>query len=128
MELIVLISNVGIILLSISISSTAHLLLKKGMLTYMISTGKPENIFTNAWVIAMNPWIIGGIILHMCALAIWLWALSRVDLSVAYPFLAIGYVLVSLASWVWFGEEITSLRILGMGIVVFGVLVLAKAG
>ena len=66
--------------------------------------------------------------MHVSALGVWLWALSKVDISFAYPFLALGYVLVSAMAWFWLGEELSTMRSLGMGIIIIGILVLAKAG
>ena len=109
-------------------SSTAHIFLKKGMMTHALSTVKSDGIFGLVWTVGTNPWIMGGMFLHVSALVVWLWALSRVDISFAYPFLALGYVLVSDMAWFWLGEELNSMKILGMGIIIVGILVLARAG
>ena len=78
--------------------------------------------------LGINPWVVSGITLHVCALFVWLWALSRVDISFAYPFLALGYVLVSAMAWHWLGEELNTQRLIAMGIIISGIVVLAKAG
>jgi multidrug transporter EmrE-like cation transporter len=66
--------------------------------------------------------------LHVSALAVWMWALSRVDISFAYPFLAVGYVFVSLMAWQWLGENINTMRLLGMAIIIVGIMVLSRGG
>ena len=109
-------------------SSTAHIFLKKGMMTHALNTIKSDGIVDLIWTVGTNPWIIGGMFLHVSALIVWLWALSKVDISFAYPFLALGYVLVSAMAWIWLGEELKLMRILGMGIIIAGILVLAKGG
>jgi multidrug transporter EmrE-like cation transporter len=109
-------------------SSTAHIFLKKGMMMYAINAVKPDGIINLVWIVGTNPWVIGGIVLHVSALSVWLWALSKVDISFAYPFLALGYVLVSAMAWFWLGEELNPVKILGMGIIITGILVLARAG
>lgn len=109
-------------------SSTAHVFLKKGMMIHALSAVKPDGVIGLTWVVGTNPWVIGGMFLHISALVVWLWALSKVDISFAYPFLALGYVLVSTMAWLWLGEELNSMKVLGMGIIVVGILVLAKAG
>lgn len=121
-------NNILIILLSILMSSTAHIFLKKGMMTHALKTLNEDGLINLFWVVGTNPWILGGMFLHVSALVVWLWALSKVDISFAYPFLALGYVLVSAMAWFWLGEELNSMRALGMGIIIFGILVLAKAG
>lgn len=123
-----MINNISIILLSILMSSTAHIFLKKGMMTYALNGVKSAGIVGLVWNVGTNPWVMGGMALHVSALVVWLWALSKVDISFAYPFLALGYVLVSAMAWFWLGEELSSMKILGMGIIIIGILVLARAG
>ena len=123
-----MINNISIILLSILMSSTAHIFLKKGMMTYVLNGVKSDGIVGLVWNVGTNPWVMGGMALHVSALVVWLWALSKVDISFAYPFLALGYVLVSAMAWFWLGEELSSMKILGMGIIIIGILVLARAG
>lgn len=122
------ISNIGIIILSILMSSTAHIFLKKGMMSHAFNAVKSDSIIGLVWTVGTNPWVIGGMFLHVSALVVWLWALSKVDISFAYPFLALGYVLVSAMAWFWLGEELNSMKILGMGIIIVGILILARAG
>jgi multidrug transporter EmrE-like cation transporter len=121
-------NNIIIILLSIVMSSTAHVLLKKGMMTHASNGISSDGVFSLVWVVVTNVWVMGGMFLHVSALVIWLLALSKVDISFAYPFLALGYVLVSAMAWLWLGEELSQMRIIGMAVIVIGILILAKAG
>lgn len=109
-------------------SSTAHVFLKKGMMTHALILTKPHGLTNLVLDIGTNAWVLGGMFLHISALVVWLWALSKVDISFAYPFLALGYVLVSIMAWFWLGEELSPMRSLGMGIIIIGIFVLAKAG
>jgi multidrug transporter EmrE-like cation transporter len=54
-------------------------------------------------------------------------ALSRVEVSIAYPMLSIGYVINAVAAWYLFGEAVTPMRMLGIGIIVVGVYVVARS-
>jgi multidrug transporter EmrE-like cation transporter len=53
--------------------------------------------------------------------------LSRVEVSLAYPMLSIGYVVNALAAWWLFGEALTVERLVGIGIIIFGVFILARS-
>lgn len=119
--------NVAVILLSILMSSTAHVVLKKGMMVHADTATSSDHLASQLWAVAFNPWVIGGMFLHVGALVVWLYALSRVDISFAYPFLAFGYVLVSLAAWLWLDEHIGTTKILAMVIIVFGIVILSRA-
>jgi multidrug transporter EmrE-like cation transporter len=120
--------NIPIIILSILMSSTAHIFLKKGMMKHAVNAMETDSIIGLVWTVGTNPWVMGGMLLHVSALVVWLWALNKVDISFAYPFLALGYVLVSAMAWFWLGEELSSMKLLGMGIIIIGILVLARAG
>ncbi|MCK4705051.1 MAG: EamA family transporter [Gammaproteobacteria bacterium] len=121
-----MLANISIILGSILMSSTAHVLLKKGTMSAAELTVDGQALFTHIWTTATNPWVLGGMSLHVGALVVWLWALSRVDVSFAYPFLAVGYVIVSLLAWQWLGESISPTRIFGMSIIITGIIVLSR--
>jgi len=110
-------------------SSTAHVVLKKGMLSLeQHPASQSISLIETVWTTATNLWILGGMILHVGALIVWLWALSRVEITFAYPFLALGYVLVSLMAWFWLGETITPARMTGMLIIIIGLIVLSRGG
>lgn len=121
-------TNIAIICLSILMSSTAHVFLKKGMIAHSLKSTNADGIICLLWTVGTNPWILGGLFLHVSALVVWLWALSKVDISFAYPFLSLGYVLVGAMAWLWLGEELNLEKLRGMGIIIIGVLLLAKAG
>jgi multidrug transporter EmrE-like cation transporter len=124
-----MLGNLFIILTSILMSSTAHVVLKKGMMSLEQRLGSQStSLIDTAWTTATNVWILGGMTLHVSALVVWLWALSRVDITFAYPFLALGYVLVSLMAWFWLGETITLVRVAGMLIIIIGLIVLSLGG
>jgi multidrug transporter EmrE-like cation transporter len=123
-----MLNNISIILLSILMSSTAHIFLKKGMMIHATNTIKSDGMLSLVWTVGTNPWVLGGMFLHVSALVVWLWALSKVDIGFAYPFLALGYVLVMVMAWFWLGEELNPIKTLGMGIIIVGILVLSRAG
>jgi multidrug transporter EmrE-like cation transporter len=73
-----------------------------------------------------NPALLVGFICYGLAALVWLVVLSRFDLSFAYPFLALTYVLVPLGARMFLGEEIPTGRWMGIGIIVVGMIVLAR--
>lgn len=81
---------------------------------------------SNILKIALNPWIFSGMTLHVTALIVWLWALSRVDISFAYPFLALGYIIVGVMAWLWLGESLSVTRIIGMIIILVGLVIISQ--
>ncbi|MCK4233149.1 hypothetical protein KAX75_01870 [candidate division WOR-3 bacterium] len=74
-----------------------------------------------------QPFILLGFILYGISAFFWIGALSRTELSFAYPLLSIGYVLILLVSWRFFGETINIYRILGVILIAAGTVFLAKS-
>jgi multidrug transporter EmrE-like cation transporter len=59
---------------------------------------------------------------------VWIVALSRVDVSVAYPMLSIGYVVNALLAMWLFGEAVSLQRWIGIGVILIGVTIVARSG
>ena len=76
-------------------------------------------------VIAL-PWFWIGASCYAMSIVVWLLALSRVPVSVAYPMLSIGSVLTAMAARLWLGEELGAARLAGIAIIIIGVFVLAS--
>jgi drug/metabolite transporter (DMT)-like permease len=79
-------------------------------------------------LILRAPLIILGLALYALGALAWIVVLSRLDLSYAYPFLALNFVLVALVSWLLLGESIPALRWLGIGCICIGILLVARSG
>jgi len=54
-------------------------------------------------------------------------ALSKIEVSYAYPFAALGYVVITFLSWLLLNEVITWLRIVGISVIITGVYVVSKS-
>jgi multidrug transporter EmrE-like cation transporter len=77
--------------------------------------------------VAGEPALWLGLFCYGVSVIVWILALSRVDVSIAYPMLSIGYIVNAFAAWALFGEALTPMRLLGIGIIVLGVFVLARS-
>lgn len=74
----------------------------------------------------MNPWILLGLGAYGFSTIFWIISLSKFDLSVAYPFLSIGYILVLIVSVLLFKESINEFRIAGIVFVMIGVVLISQ--
>ena len=77
--------------------------------------------------LAGQPWLWLGLVCYGVSVVIWILALSRVDVSIAYPMLSLGYVVNALVAWTWLGEDMNLAKVAGIGIIMVGVYVLARA-
>jgi drug/metabolite transporter (DMT)-like permease len=70
--------------------------------------------------------VLGGFAVYGLSSLFWIVVLSKVDLSLAYPMLALNYVLVPLTAWLFLGEQVPTLRWLGAGVVIIGVVIISR--
>lgn len=71
--------------------------------------------------------MVVGLLCYATSLLIWLMALSRVNVSLAYPMLAIGYVINALAAQHFLNETISMQRWIALGVITLGVALLARS-
>ena len=76
--------------------------------------------------ILKSPLMMSALTLYGLSAVVWIMALSKMDLSQAYPMTSIGYILTALIGVMAFGEVITLNRLVGLGLILIGVLVLAR--
>ncbi len=118
----------SIILAGVCLNSAAQLLLKAGAKAIgHVSLGSAASTWAATWAAATQPWIMVGLACYFVSAGLWIVALTRVDVTVAYPMLSMGYVIAALLAWQLFGEQLTLTRVLGIGIILVGVVVLARA-
>ncbi len=115
-----------IVLVGVLLNAGAQLLLKAGA-----SASGPiaslAGLRGAAADLALHPAILGGLVCYAVSVVVWIVALSRVDVSVAYPMLSIGYVVnAALAYWL-FGEAVSAERWLGIAVILVGVALVARS-
>lgn len=71
----------------------------------------------------LNPWIISALAAAFLAAVCWMGAMTRLDLSQAYPFMALNFILVTLLAAWFFAEPITWQKIASLALIVFGLIV-----
>jgi multidrug transporter EmrE-like cation transporter len=71
-----------------------------------------------------RPWVLSAFAAAFGASLCWMAALSRLELSRAYPFMALNFLLVTLVAIPAFGESMSLAKICGLGLVVLGLIVL----
>lgn len=79
------------------------------------------------WTLVREPTLWGGLACYGVSLVVWILALSRAPVSIAYPMLSIGYVVNLLAAAVLFREPLTLQKIIAVTIICIGVTLLARS-
>jgi multidrug transporter EmrE-like cation transporter len=117
----------ALILSGVLLNAIAQLLLKAGTRSIGHFEFVMANLRTIGLAIATNPYIFGGLVCYAVSVVIWILALSRVEVSMAYPMLSLGYVVNAFFGWWLFGEAVTAMRIAGIGFIIVGVYLVAKS-
>ena len=117
----------GLVLAAIVIGTCGQVLLKAGVNAVGAFAFTLENALPVGIKLALEPRILGGVSSYVVSLALWILALSRVEVSIAYPMVSIGFALNALLAWWMLGEAVTPMRMLGIGIIIAGVWVVARS-
>ena len=115
------------LMLGVFLNAVAQLLLKAGTNAVGVFEFSRENIVPIGWKLATEPHIAGGLGCYVISVVVWIMALSRVEVSIAYPLLSIGYVVNAIAAWYLFGEAVTAMRLAGIGFIIVGVCLVVRS-
>jgi len=120
-------TSFSLLMTGVLLNAGAQLLLKAGTNSVGVFEFSRDNIMPVGWRLATEPHIVGGLACYVISVVVWVMALSRVEVSVAYPLLSIGYVVNAIAAWYLFGEAVTPMRLAGIGIIIVGVCLVARS-
>ena len=119
--------SLGLIMSGVLLNAAAQLLLKAGTNAVGHFEFSAQNIVPVGMKLAFEPHIVGGVACYVVSLVVWILGLSRVEVSIAYPMLSIGYVLNAVAAWYLFGESLTAQKLVGIAFIVLGVFLVARS-
>lgn len=74
----------------------------------------------------LDPWVLSGIVATFLAGISWMLAMTKFEISYAYPFVSLNYILVLVAGSIFFDESISMSKLAGSALVVLGIIVIAK--
>jgi multidrug transporter EmrE-like cation transporter len=118
-----------LILFSVSFSAAAQLLLKIGMSSGAIQTAlaSGDSALRTALHVVREPFVLFGLLLYGVGAAVWLLVLARLDVSVAYPFVGLGFILTMALGYLLLNEPVGALRLVGTCLVAVGVVLVARS-
>lgn len=106
--------------LCVVLSAAAQLAMKVGMAPPAGSS--VQHTYLHALT---SPWVWLGLGCYGLSAVAWLWVLSRLDVSLAYPLVSLGFVLTMAAGVLWLGEPWSWPRVGGAALILAGVLLMA---
>ena len=73
-----------------------------------------------------DPFVLTGLLAALLAGLSWMAAMTKLELSFAYPFISLSFVLVIVFSAFLFHETITTPKVLGMLLIIAGIIVIGR--
>ncbi len=117
-----------LIVASVMVGTVGQLCIKAAMVRLgPVAFSTPPEIINSGWLILRQPLIWVALPLYGAGFIIWAVALSRLQLSFAYPLLAIGYLINPLAAVFFFNESISLMRGAGILIIMVGIILVGRS-
>lgn len=116
---------VAFLLMSVALSAVGQTYLKLGLNRLREDDKAHILTFVREAALAWQVWF--GLFLFAGSVVLWMLVLASNDLSWGYPILGLSYVLVSLSGWLVFGEQISTMRISGILLVIAGAILVGRS-
>jgi multidrug transporter EmrE-like cation transporter len=111
----------AVFLLSVFTTIAAQLLLKKATASQRLSFDA-SNLVPSLLTLAKNPFLLAWVLFAGISAALWIYVLSRFELSLAFPIsTTLSYILILVLSWWLFGEQMSVMRWIGIGLMCAGI-------
>ncbi len=117
----------SLLVLSVSLSAIAQISLKRGMssprVAHLLESGATGEVIS---AILKSPYVMGGLALYGIGAVVWLFVLARLDVTTAYPFVGLGFILTMVLGALFLGEVLTPSKVVGTLLVTAGVMLIAR--
>jgi len=117
----------ALILFTVTLSACAQLALKLGVAKPQLEMALKSGLMDAIMTAMISPLIWLGLIIYVVSVALWVWVLSKVDLSVAYPFVGISFLITMGFGAFLLDENMTPLRIIGTLFIASGCILVGRS-
>ena len=116
-----------LIFTGVMLNAAAQILMKSGTNVIGHFEFSAANILPIGWKLATEWHIVTALFCYALSVVVWILALSRVPVSIAFPMLSMAYVVNAIAAYYLLGEPFSSTKLVGMGVIIVGVVILSRA-
>lgn len=118
----------GLILFSVALSAGAQIVLKLGMSSPAVQTALNGGTRVEAITSIATSWgVVLGLAMYGFGALLWLFVLARIDVSKAYPFVGLGFLMTMAMGYFLLAEPVTAMRLAGTVLVAVGVYLVAAS-
>lgn len=118
---------IPLILFTVLTNAAAQIMLKQGMLAVGGFQADGRSALEFAVRTLFNPYVFAGLATFVVSMASHLVVLSRVELSYAYPFLSLAYVVVAAYAFLVFKEDVGAARVAGIAFICLGTVLISRS-
>lgn len=117
----------SLILISVILSVAAQILLKHGMSSPSVTQALQTDTIEGMISIATNISVILGLSAYVTSAGVWLIVLSKLDVSKAYPFVGLGFILTMFFAYFFLNEPLSSLKLVGTSFIFLGIVLVSMS-
>ena len=117
----------ALIFAGVLLNAAAQILMKAGTNAVGHFEFSMENILPIGLKLATEWHIVTALFCYAFSVVVWVLALSRVPVSIAFPMLSMAYVVNAVAAYYLLGEPFNATKLIGMGVIILGVIILSRA-
>jgi len=117
----------GLIFTGVMLNAAAQILMKAGTNSIGHFEFSIANILPIGWKLATEWHIVVALICYVVSVVVWILALSRVPVSIAFPLLSMAYIVTAVAAWYLLGEALSATKLVGIGVIILGVIIISRA-
>ncbi len=114
------------ILISVMLNASAQIFLKLGTNSIPKITAEHSNLLMILLNLIFEKYILIGLFCYAISIGVWIYALSKVDVSTAYPMLSMGYIFTVFIGWKILDETMSPMKIFGIIIIMIGVIIVTR--
>ena len=119
---------IPLIIFTVLTNFSSQIMLKHGMTSMSKLELSPSTLIPTIFSVVFNPWVFAGLFMMVISMGSHLLVLSRVEISFAYPFLGLSFVLITLWAFFVLGEDVNLWRVTGVLFICVGVVLVARSG
>ncbi|MBA3024291.1 MAG: EamA family transporter [Gammaproteobacteria bacterium] len=119
--------NFSLIFIGVMLNAAAQILMKAGTNAIGHFEFSMANILPVGWKLATEWHIVTALLCYGISVVVWILALSRVPVSIAFPMLSMAYVVNAVAAKYLLGEDFNVTKLVGMGVIIIGVIIISRA-
>ena len=117
----------SLIFIGVMLNAAAQILMKTGSNAVGYFEFSSANILPISLKLATEWHIAAALFCYALSVVVWVLALSRVPVSIAFPMLSMAYVVNAVAAWYLLGEPFNPTKLIGMGVIILGVVIISRA-